>query len=299
MAQQVVIAGAMFNDVPSISVPDANNVYHPFLDTTIASNAADASDITQGKLAYVNGSLVTGTNQGGGGGGSLKVGVIRPDAVLEQSWTYDKLIHADEGVTIPSYSTSNTTLKSSSTLATAKELDNTQYDYMVTARGLAIPIYSSSAKGKGRLEYAVFSYAYEINCLSPSTVEIGNVSSSSYGSTSSTYSACNMLVYWSSGSALQTYVGSNGTYLTGNIVSTFSSSTTGAPKVTITSPSMVIRGNTNYFASTYWGYVTDIRYQYIVELWKVPRTNDVDGFTITSQVVHAAECAQSASGTLT
>ena len=70
MAQQVVIAGAMFEDVPSISVPDANNVYHPFLDTTIASNAAAASDITQGKLAYVNGSLVTGTNQGGGGGES-------------------------------------------------------------------------------------------------------------------------------------------------------------------------------------------------------------------------------------
>lgn len=288
----------MFEDVPSISVPDANNVYHPFLDTTIASNAAAASDIAQGKLAYVNGSLVTGTNQGGGGG-AVKVGALRPDAVLDQSWTYDKMIHADEGVTIPSYSTSNTTLKSSTTLVSAKELDNTQYDYMVTARGLAIPTYSSSAKGKGRLEYAVYSYAYEINCLSPSTVEIGNVSSSSYGSSQSSYASSNMMVYWSNGSALQTTVGSYGTYLTGTIVSSFSNSTTGAPKVTIVSPSMAIRGNATYFTSTYWGYVTDIRYQYIVELWKVPRTNGVDGFTITSQVVHAAECAQSASGTLT
>lgn len=67
MAQQVVIAGAMFNDVPAISVPDANNVFHSFLDTTIASNAASASDIASGKLAYVNGSLVTGTASGGGG----------------------------------------------------------------------------------------------------------------------------------------------------------------------------------------------------------------------------------------
>lgn len=72
MAQQVVIAGALFNDVPSISVPDSNNVWHHFLDTTIATNAAAASDIAQGKLAYVNGSLVTGTNQGGGGGGGLE-----------------------------------------------------------------------------------------------------------------------------------------------------------------------------------------------------------------------------------
>ena len=69
MAQQVVIAGAVFNDVPYIQCPDANNVLHSFYDTTIASNAAAASDIAQGKLAYVNGSLITGTNQGGGGGG--------------------------------------------------------------------------------------------------------------------------------------------------------------------------------------------------------------------------------------
>lgn len=78
MAQQVVIAGAMFNDVPAISVPDANNVYHSFLDTTIASNAAQASDIASGKLAYVNGSLVTGTNSGGGGGLEYESGTWTP-----------------------------------------------------------------------------------------------------------------------------------------------------------------------------------------------------------------------------
>lgn len=71
MAQQVVIAGAMFNDVPAISVPDSNNVYHSFLDTTISTNAAAASDITSGKKAYVNGSLITGTNSGGGGSSDI------------------------------------------------------------------------------------------------------------------------------------------------------------------------------------------------------------------------------------
>lgn len=67
MAQQVEIAGVLFNNVPYIQCPDGNGVYHQFLDTTIASNAAAASDIAQGKLAYVNGSLVTGTASGGGG----------------------------------------------------------------------------------------------------------------------------------------------------------------------------------------------------------------------------------------
>ena len=61
MAQQVKIAGALFNDVPYIQCPDVNDVYHSFFDTTIASNAATAADITSGKLAYVNGALVTGS----------------------------------------------------------------------------------------------------------------------------------------------------------------------------------------------------------------------------------------------
>ena len=61
MAQQVKIAGALFNDVPYIQCPDVNDVYHAFYDTTIDSNAASATDIASGKKAYVNGALVTGS----------------------------------------------------------------------------------------------------------------------------------------------------------------------------------------------------------------------------------------------
>ena len=61
MAQQVEIAGTVYNNVPYIQCPDANSVLHSFYDTTIASNAATASDIAQGKQAYVNGILITGT----------------------------------------------------------------------------------------------------------------------------------------------------------------------------------------------------------------------------------------------
>lgn len=78
MAQQVEIAGVLFNNVPYIQCPDGNGVYHQFLDTTITSNAAAAADIAQGKLAYVNGSLVTGTNQGGGGGLEYETGTWTP-----------------------------------------------------------------------------------------------------------------------------------------------------------------------------------------------------------------------------
>ena len=67
MAQNVTIAGASYSDVPSIEVPKTGGGTAAFIDTTIASNAASASDIASGKLAWVNGSLVEGTGSGGGG----------------------------------------------------------------------------------------------------------------------------------------------------------------------------------------------------------------------------------------
>lgn len=61
MAQQVEIAGVVYNDVPYIQCPDGNGVMHEFTDTEITSNAASASDIASGMKAYVNGELVTGS----------------------------------------------------------------------------------------------------------------------------------------------------------------------------------------------------------------------------------------------
>ena len=299
MAQQVVIAGALFNDVPSISVPDANNTYHPFFDTTITSNAAAAGDIAQGKLAYVNGSLVTGTNQGGGGG-TLKVGAIRPDAVLEQSWTYDKYIVADEHVTIPSYSTNEQTLKASSALVTNKSLDCSQYDYLVTQRGIAIPSYSSSAKGAGRCIYSIATNSTEIVCIPSSFFTVDGASSDRYASPASgSLGAYGAVVYWRSGSAIRATAGTSYGIYTAFPGVSFTASNAGTPTITINSPNLRIKGSSTYLNSTYWGYLTDIRYQYIIQLWKVPRTGDIDGWINTSQLVHAINCAQSASGTLT
>ena len=67
MAQNVTVAGASYSDVPSVVLPKTGGGSAQFDDTTIASDAAAAADISFGKKAYVNGSLVTGTNQGGGG----------------------------------------------------------------------------------------------------------------------------------------------------------------------------------------------------------------------------------------
>lgn len=63
MAQNVTIAGATFNDVPSIETPVSGGGVARFVDTSDAD--ATASDIALGKTAYVNGALLVGTAEQG------------------------------------------------------------------------------------------------------------------------------------------------------------------------------------------------------------------------------------------
>lgn len=61
MAQNIDLLGVEYSAVPSVLLPKHGGGIAQFDDTTISSNAASASDIANGKLAYVNNSLVTGT----------------------------------------------------------------------------------------------------------------------------------------------------------------------------------------------------------------------------------------------
>ena len=95
---------------------------------------------------------------------ALKAGVIRPDAEKVETWSYDKLWIAEEGGTLPAYSTTATTLKASEQLTVTHEWDLDNFKYCVLMRGLVIPFYNTDSIARGRVEWSMSNIAYELVC---------------------------------------------------------------------------------------------------------------------------------------
>lgn len=272
MAQTIDLLGASYPDVPSVLLPKHGGGTASFTDVT--DTTATASDVAAGKLFHAaDGALTTGAAST-----RLVVGAMRPDAELVQSYKFNKNLVGDSLGTWPGYTTSATTLVASSQIGTY-QANVTDYSYSVLLLMYMKPTYSTATNGKGRLEYWMGSYVYDLCDIAPNSF---------VAASGKTYASRNLVLsgnptgrefYWTSGSAVNIYsTASYGLYMTPTHPTISDSGV-----ITFSSPAFMTRGSSTYFTNTYMNAVTDVNIQYIFELYRSPNNSaNIDGFMATS-----------------
>lgn len=256
---------------------------------------ADYPDVPAVVLPTTEGGTAVFTE--GGGTTALKWGVMRPDAELVERYTFDQYVNADLEIEIPAYSTTAKTLITGAALTPTVSLDYANYNYYVLERFLTIPEYSVTSKAKGRVEYHTASYLYEIAEIPASTFRaiLNDTKYTSRTISTAAAGAMYRLIYWSSSTAITAYsTAAYGAYQA-VVAPTISSGV-----LTINSPNMGVRGHTTYFTSTYYNALTDIRVQYVIEVWRAPKGNlNLDGWGLAQQLEHVASCVDAVNNKLT
>lgn len=227
----------------------------------------------------------------------LKMGVLRNDAELVKTWSHDSLIVTDDSVTLPAYATSATTIVASEALSGTYTLDYANYDYYILIRALAIPVYNTATPAKTRNEYAMLSGAYEVVSYPASTFKslVGNKEYATRSGTTQAAGANYRMLYWSSASAVSVY-----TSTTYGICQVIVAPSISSGVVTANSPTLQFRGNSTYLTQAVYNTITDIRRQFVIEIWRTKKGDmNLDGWGIQQQGLHIVDCINSASHNLT
>jgi hypothetical protein len=259
---------------------------------------SDPSHIMQGYVGHLrDGNQVTGTGQGGSA--ILVPYAVRPDADLIHTVTYDKRLVEDLGQTMPAYSTTAKTLVASASLSPTVAMNQDAYNYIVVQRLLAYPIYKSgTAIATGHFEYWLEAINYDIVEVPGNTFKsMANPSKALTSRTTAVFEggAFYREIYWANTSTITSYsTNAYGVYMT----ATAPSATDTA--ITLNSPALMIRGHTTRFRSAVWSTVEDVRYQYVIQVYRAPKGNlNLDGWGDRQGVFHIVDCIDNNSGTLT
>ena len=223
---------------------------------------------------------------------SVKRIIIRPDAEIAQSWTYDKRIVADEGIQIPAYQTTTVTLKATEQIDEIIA-DAANYKYFLTFRTLVIPEYDTDEISRGRYERSSMVGAYEftftpmaeLHPLVDGTFTIATNSASVQGGVS--YRS----LYFTSSTGISIYA----TTAYGIWTTAVAPAYTGG-KIKVNSPNFTMRAQAHIFDQLYYDALTDIRFQYVYELWRVPIGSlQYNGWSNQQMVDFSLDCLYSPS----
>lgn len=218
------------------------------------------------------------------GGAAVKPFVIRGDAELVQSYGADELLVTDLETALPAYSTTAKTIITGASLTPTITLDYANYNYYVDLRTLVVPIYDTTTKQKGRCDYTINSYHYEIVEVPANemlTIDRAKVVSSSRSVAVTALGSISKVIYWTGATTITNATNSNyGAYCTAQ------APTISGGVLTVKAPNYGIRGSTTYMTSGAWGTMTDIRYQWIIDVWRAPKDNTDDGWQHTTNLRH-------------
>lgn len=226
----------------------------------------------------------------------LKTGVLRSDAELVQTWSKDSMFVSTDGGTIPAYSTTAQTLIAGAELTPTVSLTYASYNYYVLVRTITIPSYNTATIEKSRNEYTIASAMYEIVEIPASTFKTLDGSKTYTARSPNVVSAgiAYRILLWSSATAVTAY---SSTYGVHQIPTAPSLST---PTLTLKNPSLQMRGSTTYLTQSVWETISDIRYQYVIELYRAPKNNlNLDGWGVYTQAMHIVDCVNNATHNLT
>lgn len=214
-------------------------------------------------------------------GYALKRYIQRGDAERVERWVRDELYVQDRGATKPAYSTTAKTLVTGENLTPTHTLVYADYDYYVFMRGLVVPQYDN-APAKGRTDYDLCGYNYAVISTPASTVHSvnGNATYATRQTVVTAMGSVGRTVYWSSASAIaapQSNV-TYGFYINGQ------APTITSGVLTIKAPNYGCRGHTTYCTSANWTHMTDLRFQWVIELWRIPKGHGTDGLMLSNFV---------------
>ncbi len=277
-----------------VDTPDSHGgIIKEITAVDLAGDTVNAASLLQGYTAHdAIGQPITGVYKP-----PVKNIVMRPDAEKIRTYSSDEMLVDDHSVTIPAYSTTAKTVFSAVDLSPTITLDYNNYDYFVVTRMLTIPSYSVTSKAKGRNEYSICSACHEVTLIPANSFSA--IIDSTKKVTSNTIVvngvACYRLLYWSSGTAVAIYSAS--TYGIHQVVT---APVISSGVMTVKSPSVYLRGSTTYLTSTYYNALTDIRLQYVIDVYRAPKNNlNLDGWGSQMQLNDIMDCVNNNNMVLT